>query len=480
MILPNFFDSNLLISKKRINLGLDLRGGASLLLEVDLDSYIQEKLDVLVSDITDTLLKYNIKHHLENKNNHKLLLTLLNNNNGKMASELIFKIDRNLEIDNKYFISYSKHYKDSLAQKVLSESIDNIKTRLDKLGTKEVSIQKQGNNKILIQVPGISNIDEIKSLLGKTAKLTFHLIDHKVRNIQDINHTTTVLLSDSFGNSYPVLRKIEIGGYALTTAFVKSGSTGKNNIYFKFNDSASRQFERITKANIGNPFAIVLDNIVLIAPIINVPIINGEGEISGNFTAEQANELAILFRSGALPAPLNIIEEKNIGPTVGAESIKTGGLASIISIIIVSLSMVLIYGRLGLFVSIGLLFNAMLILCIFTLFGFTLTLPGISGIALTIGMSVDANILIFERIKEGIRGGKRVKRAIEEGFNDAIRTILDSNITTLIAAGIMFVIGSGAIKGFSITLSIGILCSMFTAIIVTRFLMELCNFRIQV
>ncbi|WP_341808468.1 protein translocase subunit SecD [Wolbachia endosymbiont (group E) of Neria commutata] len=475
MILPNFFDNKFFISAKRINLGLDLKGGASLLLNIDLDFYFKEKLGMLADEIKETLLSKNIKCNVQSS--EQVIVNLSSADDYKKASLLISKMNPNLELNKKdslIFISYKPYYKNSLISEIAAESINNVQRRLDTLGTKEVSVQKQGQSKILVQVPGVENTEQIKSLLGKTAKLSFYLANNNVAKIQDIDHETTVLLKDSLGNSYPIFRKTEIGGDALVNASVRFGSLGKPAVHFKFDSTASKKFAKITKENVGKPFAIVLDNTILTVPQIREPILNGEGEISGNFTEKQASELAILLKSGALPAPLKIIEEKNIGPSLGEESIKAGEMAAMISIIAVSLFIIIIYGKLGLLASVALLFNVILILLILTLLEATLTLPGIAGIALTVGMAVDANVLIFERIREEIKSGKRVERAIEEGFTNAIKTILDSNITTLIAAGIMFIIGSGAIRGFSVTLSIGILCSMFSAITVTKLLIELC------
>ncbi len=475
IILPNFFDNKFLTSKKRINLGLDLKGGSSILLNVDLDFYFKEKLSMLADEIKEGLLTQRIEFNI--KNDKQIVVTLSNMDDYKKVSMLIHKINPNLELNRKdtsIFISYKPHYKNSLINEVVSESIINVQRRLDKLGTKEVSVQKQGQNKILVQVPGVEDTQQIKSLLGKPAKLAFHLANTNVAKMQDIDHDTTIMLKDSLGNSYPIFRKTEIGGDSLVNASVRFGNLGKPTVHFKFDSVASKRFAKITKENVGKPFAIVLDNTVLTVPTIREPILNGEGEISGNFTEKQASELAILLKSGALPAPLKIIEEKNIGPSLGEESIKAGEIAAIISIIAVGLSIIITYGKLGLLASVALVFNVISILLILTLLEATLTLPGIAGIALTVGMSVDANVLIFERIREEIRAGKRTARAIEEGFKNAIKTILDSNLTTLIASGIMFIIGSGAIRGFSITLSIGVLCSMFSAIIVTKLLIELC------
>ncbi|MGL9733166.1 MAG: protein translocase subunit SecD [Wolbachia sp.] len=475
IILPNFIENKLLVSKKRINLGLDLKGGSSLLLNVDLNSYLKEKLSMLADEIKESLLAKSIESSVQS--DKQMIITLNNTDDYKKVSTLVHRMNQNLELnrkDSSIFISYKSHYKNSLINEVVSESIKNVQRRLDKFGTRDVTVQKQGQNKILVQVPGVEDTEQIKSLLGRTAKLAFHLVNTNVAKMKDIEHETTVILKDSLGNSYPIFRKTEIGGDSLINSSIRFNSLGKPTVHFKFDSVASKKFAKITKENVGKLFAIVLDNTVLTVPTIREPILNGEGEISGNFTEKQAIELAILLKSGALPALLKIIEEKNIGPSLGEESIKAGEIAAIISIVIVALFIIIIYGKLGLLASIALLFNIISILLILTILEATLTLPGIAGIALTVGMSVDSNVLIFERIREEMKSGKRTLRAIEEGFKNAIKTILDSNLTTLIAAGIMFAIGSGAIRGFSVTLSIGILCSMFSTITITKLLIELC------
>ncbi len=476
LILPNFIDSKLLISKNKINLGLDLKGGAYLLLQADFNFYIKEKLDSTVNEIKEAFLKKKIKYDKLDHYNQVVTLVLKDNSDYTNAVEEIKKINSNVELSHKdttLLLSYSQNYKNSLYNDVMLESIANVQRRLDKMGTKEVTVQRQGHDKILVQVPGVNDTEQIKSLLGKTAKLTFHLLDNSIRKIEDINKITTFLLNDEFGNFYPVLRRIELSGDALANVTTGFDSIGKPVVNLKFNSTASKQFAKITKENVGKPFAIVLDSIVLTTPVIREAITGGQAAISGNFTLDQANELSVILKSGALPVPLSIIEEKTIGPSLGAESIRKGEMAALISVIMVSLFIIISYGLLGILASIALFFNIVFILLVLTLLKSTLTLPGIAGIALTVGMSVDANVLIFERIREEMQSGKKVMRSIEEGFKNAIKAILDSNITTLIAAGIMFMIGNGPIKGFAVTLSVGVLCSMFSAITLTKLLIDL-------
>ncbi|MCV3769777.1 MAG: protein translocase subunit SecD, partial [Wolbachia pipientis] len=302
--LSNFIDNKFFFSKKRINLGLDLKGGSSLLLNVDLDSYFQEKLSILADEIKESLLAKNIDSSVQS--NKQIVITLTKVDDYKKILVLVHRINPNLEINKKdtsIFISYKPHYKNSLINGVILESIINVQRRLDKLGTKEVSVQKQGQDKILVQVPGIEDVEQIKSLLGKTARLAFHFVNiNVVKMMKDIDHETTVILKDTFGNFYPIFRKVEIGGDSLVNASVRFGHLGKPTVHFKFDNMASKRLAKITKENVGKPFAIVLDNIILTVPIIREPILNGEGEISGHFTEKQASELAILLKSGALPA----------------------------------------------------------------------------------------------------------------------------------------------------------------------------------
>ncbi|XGA07935.1 MAG: protein translocase subunit SecD [Wolbachia endosymbiont of Xenopsylla cheopis] len=476
LVLPNFIDSKLLILKNKMNLGLDLKGGAYLLLQADFDFYVKEKLDSIASEIKEVLTKKKIKYDKLDYDNQVLTLVLKEKSDYYNIVQEIKKISSNIELSHKdatLSLSYNQNSKNALYHDVMLESIANVQRRLDKMGTKEISVQRQGQDKILVQVPGINDTEQIRSMLGKTAKLTFHLLDNNVKKIEDINMVTTFLLNDEYGNSYPILRRIEISGNSLANATVGFDSIGKPVVNLKFDNIASKQFAKITKENVGKPFAIVLDNTVLTTPVIRESITGGQASISGNFTLDQANELAVLLKSGALPVPLRIVEEKSIGPSLGLESIKRGEIAALISVASVSLFIIISYGLLGILASIALFFNVVFILLILTLLKATLTLPGIAGIALTVGMAVDANILIFERIREEIKLGKKIIRSIEEGFKNAIKAILDSNITTLIAAGIMFMVGDGPIKGFAVTLSVGILSSMFSAITLTKLLIDL-------
>ncbi|KJV69434.1 protein-export membrane protein SecD [Candidatus Neoehrlichia lotoris str. RAC413] len=470
-ILPNFIEGSFLLAKNKINLGLDLQGGGYLLLKIDFQEHLKERLYNLSDELKDFLQREKISYTQLYVNQETLILNL----NNKENIYEIKKKYKDIEIVDKVeyiTIAFNKAYIKKVYRDIMSSSINNIQRRLDTSGTKEISIKSHGTDKISLQIPGIYNIKNIRSLLGKTARLTFHLLED-VKKLSDINSFTTVLLHDSLGNTYPVLRKVEISGDSLIDVSAGVNQVGKAVVYFKFNTFATKKFAKITKENFGKPFAIVLDNVVLTAPIINEPIMGGSGEISGNFTFDRAKELAILLKSGALPAPLHVVEEKTIGPSLGADSIAQGKVAMVTSILLVSIFIILIYGPFGIIAVIGLVFNIIFILFILTLLQATLTLPGIAGITLTIGMSVDANVLIFERIREEIKATNKLRWSIDTGFKNAMSTIFDSNITTLIVAVIMFMIGSGPISGFAVTLSIGIICSMLSAITLTRLLIDL-------
>ncbi|WDM85446.1 protein translocase subunit SecD [Ehrlichia sp. JZT12] len=472
LVLPNFIDNKFLLSKQKVNLGLDLRGGVYLLLEADFKEYLKERMYSLYDEMYEFLLNKKIEYSQLDVEQDKLILILKNSQD---FDQVRLFDNKNLRISQqgaRLTISFYDSYKTELLRNVIADSISNIRRRLDKSGTKEIIINSHGKDRISLQIPGIHDTSQIKTLLGKTAKLTFHLLEN-VSQLSSINSLTTVLLKDSRGNTYPVLKRVEISGDSLVDVSSGINSLGNVIVHFKLNNTAAKKFAKITKENFNKPFAIVLDGVVLTAPIIREPILTGSGEISGNFTVETAKELSILLKSGALPVPLKIIEEKTIGSSLGAEYIKQGRLAMIISVIAVSVFIILSYRVFGILAVIGLIFNVIFIIAALTLLQATLTLPGLAGITLTVGMSVDANVLIFERIREEFNLTKKLKWAVESGFKNAMSTIFDSNVTTLIVAAIMFVIGSGPVSGFAVTLSIGILCSMFSAITLTKMLIDL-------
>ena len=352
-----------------------------------------------------------------------------------------------------------------------------VRKRVDALGTAEPVIQRQGDDRIIVELPGEKNPERVKTTIGATAKLTFHLVDYTVSAEEAaagrVPPGTEVLYTS---DNRPVLikRRALLGGESLTSAKASIDSqTGQNVVAFTFDSAGARRFGEITRANVGKQFAAVLDGKVLTAPVIQGPILGGSGQITGNFTLEQARDLAVLLSAGALPAPLKVIEERNVGAELGADSIKAGVVATIIGSIAVLVFMVLVYGLFGIFADIAVVINVVIIIALVTLLRSTLTLPGIAGIVLTVGMAVDSNVLIYERIKEELKAGKSPINALETGFNRAFATILDANLTTLIAALILFQLGSGPVRGFAVTHAIGTLTTIFTAFTMTRMMIAI-------
>ena len=374
------------------------------------------------------------------------------------------------EDDGTVVISYSDTALNQLKAKVVDQSIEIVRRRIDELGTKEPVIQRQGSDRIVVQLPGLQNPEYVKTLLGKTAKMAFHLVDNR-STAADARRgklsTTSRLINSTDGETLVISRKPVVGGENLIDA-QPSFQEGDPVVSFKFNGLGGKKFGEATKNNIGERLAIVLDNEVISAPVIQSAILGGSGVISGNFTVKSASDLALLLRSGALPAPLEVLEERTVGAGLGADSIREGVYASIIGLIAVVVFMIAAYGLFGVFTTVTVFINLFLMLGILSFIGATLTLPGIAGIILTIGMAVDANVLIFERMREEVKNGRSTKDAAEAGFTEAWSTILDSNLTTLVAAAVLFYFGSGPVRGFAVTLAIGIASSMFTSVTVTR------------
>src|ERR687892_331333 len=357
--------------------------------------------------------------------------------------------------------------------------LEVVRGRIDEVGTREPTIQRQGEDRILVQVPGEKNPDAIKRLLGQTAKLTFHLVDLETSVEQALSGNlppgSELLPSDeNDGNGaaaqYVVRKRVEVSGESLVDA-QPTYYQNQPVVSFRFDSVGARKFGNVTRDHVNELLAIVLDGRVISAPRVDEPILGGSGIIRGNFTVQSANELAILLRAGALPAPLDIIEERTVGPDLGADSIEAGKWAGVIGLALVVVLMALYYGLFGLFADLALLINLVLIMAALSVLQATLTLPGIAGIVLTVGMAVDANVLIFERIREEARVGRSPMSAIDAGYREAMRTIIDANLTTLIAAVLLYAFGSGPVRGFAVTLGIGVITSMFTAITFTRLLM---------
>ena len=494
--LPNLLSQNTLnglpkiIPHKQINLGLDLRGGSHLLVEVQSSVRASERMDDLYDEIRMELRRNKISLSDIAQSNNQIKITLSDDGFKGDLIDIIESLSQNVrgqlgsgqlaneleiieQIDGSILVSMTEEALNDLLRRSVDQSIEIIRRRIDELGTKEPTIQRQGNSRILIQVPGLDDPKRLKDLLGTTAKMTFHLID-PFYDGGNVSRSSMKLKHANNESTYVVERRSIIGGENLVDA--QPGFDSQTNqpiVNFRFDGQGSRKFGKITTDNVGKLFAIVLDNEVISAPIINEPILGGSGMISGSFTVQEANDLAILLRAGALPAPLVILEERTVGPGLGADSIKSGQIASVLGLVLVLIYMFVSYGRFGIYSNISLLINLSLIVAVLSILQATLTLPGIAGIILTIGMAVDANVLIFERIREEISNKKSVINAIDNGYKRARTTILDANITTFIAAIILFQLGSGPIKGFSITLAIGIITSVFTAFTLTRFLVAL-------
>jgi protein-export membrane protein SecD len=361
---------------------------------------------------------------------------------------------------------------------ILEESIEVVRRRIDQLGTREPTIERQGEDRILVQVPGLSDPGRLLILLGKTAKMTFQLVDENAdlaqaeKGIVPICDELLQMQPAKNGAKPPpmvVERRILVSGDRLTNASQGfSPQSQEPDVEFKFDTVGAREFGDATKINVGRRFAIVLDNQIIEAPVIKEPILGGSGVIDGNFTVESANDLSVLLRAGALPAPLRVIEQRTVGAELGADQIQAGKYSTAAGLLMVTIFMVLRYGLFGLFADAALVFNLILLTACLTLFGATLTLPGIAGIVLTMGMAVDANVLIYERIKEEQRNGRSLMASIDTGFKRAMATIVDANATHLIASLILFQLGSGPVRGFAVTLGLGIVTSFFTAVMVTR------------
>jgi preprotein translocase subunit SecD len=468
------------LPNQTVNLGLDLRGGSYLLVEVEVDAVVREQLDALVDGIRIELRQAGIGYTGLGLEGGRAVVTIRDRSQVQAALDAVREIDPTLEVeelDGRLSIGVSEQTLDERRKSAVDQSIEIVRRRIDETGVREPTIQRQGDDRILIQLPGIDDPERMKDLLGTTAKMTFHLVDSRVvPGVDPVPAGSRTLPSDSEVDSqgnprtYVVGKRVVVSGDLL----VDAQPTFQDNqpvVSFRFDSVGARKFGDATRDNVGQQLAIVLDNKVISAPTIREPITGGSGVISGSFTVQSASDLALLLRAGALPAPLTILEERTVGPGLGADSIRAGEIASVIGLIFVAGFMVVIYGLFGLAANVALLANIVLILGALSGLQATLTLPGIAGIVLTIGMAVDANVLIFERIREESQRGRGPVTATDAGFRRALITIWDSNLTTLIAGILLFQFGSGPVKGFAVTLSIGIITSMFTAIMVTRLLL---------
>jgi preprotein translocase subunit SecD len=490
--LPNFFSENTLrrwpsFAQRHIVLGLDLQGGSSLLLEVDTAAVRKEKLQGIADDVLRILRQARIPFtgraihgnsvevHITRDNEVDNAVSKLRELSQPLSGILGSSGQRSVDISQNagtITLTPSDAAVTERVRQAVDQSIQIIERRVNELGLVEPTIQREGTDRILVQVPGLQDPSRLKEILGKTAKLDFRMVDQSMTPEQAIATRPPAdaeILDGEGGQKYLIEKRVLVSGADLTDA--QPGFDQRSSepvVNFRFNSAGARKFAEATQQNVGRPFAIVLDNKVISAPVIREPILGGSGQISGNFTVQSANDLAILLRAGALPAPLTVVEERTVGPGLGQDSIRAGEHAAYVGAALVVFFMLVTYGLFGLFANIAVAINVAMIFGVLSMLNATLTLPGIAGIVLTVGIAVDSNVLIYERIREEVRAGRSAINAIDAGFSRALATILDSNITTFIAAAVLFYIGSGPVRGFAVTLGIGILTSLFTAFTLTR------------
>lgn len=497
---PNFFSEQTVKSwpswaQRRLVLGLDLQGGSHILLEVDQNDIRKQRLDTLRDEVLRTLREARItwanapavrgngvEVRLREGTDFPAAYAKLRELSQPLGGVLQGNGMRTLEVVDAggglVRLTPSEAAMIERTRQTIDQSVPIIEKRINELGLVEPTVQRQGTDRILVQVPGLGDPRRLLELLGRTAKLEFRLVDSSM-SAQDALQgrapsDSEVLYEKQGDQRIPILVKKSalVEGADLTDAQASFDTrTSEPIVNFKFNSTGARKFGRATQENVGRPFAIVLDNEVISAPVIREPILGGSGQISGSFTVESANNLAILLRAGALPAKLTVIEQRVVGPGLGLDSIKAGERASIAGALLVVVFMLATYALFGLFANIAVAINVAMILGILSFLNATLTLPGIAGIVLTVGIAVDSNVLIYERIREEVRNGRSAITAIDAGFTRALATILDSNITTFIAAAVLFFIGTGPVRGFAVTLGIGIITTLFTAFTMTRLIM---------
>lgn len=457
-----------------VNLGLDLQGGSHLLLQVEVDKVIDERQGGLVNAIRPELREQKIGYTRIVAIPQGVRVTLRETGDVNKMKTIMRQMDDQLDIlvaedgltvEGKLTEASIRKIRDQ----TLGQSIEIVRRRVDETGTREPSIARQGEDRIVVQLPGLDNPQRVKELLGKTAKLSFHMVTDGVGDLREAGGTQTLPMVEYPGETLTIARTPILTGDMLTNA-QPSFQQGLAVVSFALNGVGARRFcETTSKSdNIGRPFAIVLDGQIISAPAIREPICGGAAIISGNFTVQQTNDLSLLLRAGALPAPLHVLEERTVGPSLGADSVDAGKFACLMAMVFVITVMCLVYGLFGIFASIALTMNMIMIIAVMSLLQATLTLPGIAGIVLTIGLAVDANVLIFERMKEELRSGRSIASALDTAYTRALTTITDSNLTSLIAALILFSFGTGPIKGFAVTMSIGIVTSYFCAVMLTR------------
>ncbi|MCR0984358.1 protein translocase subunit SecD [Roseomonas populi] len=501
LCVPNLVPRSALPSwaARQISLGLDLRGGSYLLLEVDMNAVVRERVESLVDGARTRLRTANIGYMnlAGDPNNRRLSFRVRDPAQAEAAATAIRELANPIPVrgsatgatepdiavtaapDGTVTATLSDAALVARAGGAVEQSIEIVRRRIDETGVSEALIARQGQSRILVQLPGVEDPNRIKDLLGRTARMTFHLLDENANpngtgapppGVQFLQGETR---QGTQPERYAVRRRVEVDGANLSDA--RAGQDSRNGewvVNFTFDSVGTRRFAEVTRQNVGRPFAIVLDDKVITAPVIREPIIGGSGQISGSFNARTANDVAVLLRAGALPAPLTVVEERTVGPELGADAIRAGVISLLAGALFVFLYMGFAYGLLGWFANVALLVNIMLMMAALSLLQATLTLPGIAGIVLTLGTALDANILINERIREETKAGRTPIQALELGFTKASGTIMDSNLTNLIAMVCLYAFGSGPVKGFAVTVAIGTVVQMWTATTLVRLLVS--------
>jgi protein-export membrane protein SecD len=487
--LPNLFTDEQLapireyMDVRKMNLGLDLRGGSYLLIEVDVRSVIRDRLEATKDEMQDVLREAGINYQGRTVEGNAVVATLMNPADADKAREVLQPVvaaDMTLEIDGEGKLRLQITDQGIFARqtRAIEQSIEIVRRRVDPDGVKELTVQRQGADRILVQAPGDDDPEKLKGLISETAKMTFHFVDErtppslfKLPDAQvppgDLQLQLTERDTGEGGQWYLIEKRVMVSGENL----VDAQATYQQNmpvVAFEFDNVGARKFCDATTKGVGKLFAIKLDEKIISAPVIRSSICGGSGVIEGGFTAETANKLALLLRAGALPATLTVIEQRSVGAELGADSIIAGTNASYMGLALIVVALVIVYGLFGLFATVALVFNFILLIAAMSLLQATLTLPGIAGMVLTLGMAVDANVLIHERIREEIRAGRGPVMAIDAGYRSASGTITDSNLTVILSSIFLYIFGSGTVKGFAITLIIGTIISMYTAVVIAR------------
>jgi SecD/SecF fusion protein len=480
-------------SHNKVTLGLDLQGGSHIMLKIERSDIVKERLETIVGDVRTQLREKNIRYSGLSGTGQIVQVRITDATQVDAAKEALRDLtvpvaagtlvggsvtEVNMSDDGSGVLrlNLTDEGINHRLSSAVSQSIEVVRRRVDELGTTEPLIQRQGDDRIIVQVPGLQDPQRLKSLLNQTAKLSFHMVDTTMPIQEALNGRPPATSQVMYSNDDPpvpylIERRALVSGENLVDA--QASFNQQNNepvVTFRFDSRGAQRFAQATQQNVGRPFAIVLDDQVISAPVIREPIIGGSGQISGNFSVQGANDLAVLLRAGALPATLTVVEERTVGPSLGADSINAGLYASAIGAVGVLLFMFVFYGFFGVLANIALVVNVVMLLALLSIVGSTLTLPGIAGIVLTIGMAVDSNVLIYERIREEVKSGKPLIQSLDQGFQRAFATIIDANLTTLIVAGVLFYMGTGPVRGFAVTLGLGILTTVFTAYTLTAWM----------